>query len=281
MSPSAPSPTTWPRCWRRCRPTAAHRRWPCASAWPPAPSPAPPPTTPPSPPGSPAQLRRRPAPPRKSIAGELVQTMRYGENPHQAAAFYALPAARAPGVATARQLQGKELSYNNIADTDAAFELVAEFDPAGRRRRAPSSSTPTPAAWPWATTCRRPIERALQCDPVSAFGGIVALNRRSTRATAARDRQDLHRGGDRARRRRRRHRRVRGRRRTCACCSPAACPTRWPRARPSARWPAASWCRSRDDAPPDRRRPEDRHQARADRRRRCATCCSPSPSPST
>ena len=65
-------------------------------------------------------------PARKSIAGKLAQTMRYGENPHQAAAFYAFPQPRS-GVATARQLQGKELSYNNIGDTDAAIELVAEF----------------------------------------------------------------------------------------------------------------------------------------------------------
>ena len=76
--------------------------------------------------------------------------MRYGENPHQAAAFYVFPNPR-PGVATARQMQGKELSYNNINDTDAAVELVAEFDPAAGRR-SPSSSTPIPAAWPWATT---------------------------------------------------------------------------------------------------------------------------------
>src|SRR5579864_7383943 len=69
-------------------------------------------------------------PARKSIAGQLKQTMRYGENPHQAAALYTFPNPR-PGVATARQLQGKELSYNNINDTDAAMELVAEFDPAG------------------------------------------------------------------------------------------------------------------------------------------------------
>ena len=68
-------------------------------------------------------------PARKSIAGELRQTMRYGENPHQKAAFYTFPNPRV-GVATARQLQGKELSYNNINDTDAAFELIAEFDPA-------------------------------------------------------------------------------------------------------------------------------------------------------
>ena len=68
-------------------------------------------------------------PRRRTFAGTLAQSLRYGENPHQAAAFYRDGAAR-PGVATARQLQGKELSYNNINDTDAAFELVAEFDPA-------------------------------------------------------------------------------------------------------------------------------------------------------
>ncbi|TNE40142.1 MAG: bifunctional phosphoribosylaminoimidazolecarboxamide formyltransferase/IMP cyclohydrolase, partial [Alphaproteobacteria bacterium] len=68
------------------------------------------------------------APKRKAFAGTLAQTLRYGENPHQSAAFY-LTGEKRPGVATARQLQGKELSYNNINDTDAAFELVAEFDP--------------------------------------------------------------------------------------------------------------------------------------------------------
>ena len=67
-------------------------------------------------------------PSHKLIGGELRQTMRYGENPHQAAALYVFPNPR-PGVATARQVQGKELSYNNINDTDAAVELVAEFDP--------------------------------------------------------------------------------------------------------------------------------------------------------
>ena len=72
--------------------------------------------------------------------------MRYGENPHQWAAFYATGEQR-PGVATARQVQGKALSYNNLNDTDAAFELVSEFDPGGRRP-SPSSSTPTPAASP-------------------------------------------------------------------------------------------------------------------------------------
>ncbi len=72
------------------------------------------------------------APRHFALPGTLRQTLRYGENPHQRAAFYVSPANGVvrPGVATARQLQGKELSYNNLNDTDAAYELVAEFDPA-------------------------------------------------------------------------------------------------------------------------------------------------------
>jgi len=118
-------------------------------------------------------------PDRKAIAGTLIQTMRYGENPHQSAAFYAHGPAR-PGVANARQLQGKELSYNNIADTDAAFELVAEF------------SEPACVIVKHANPCGvatgedllGAYRRALACDPVSAFGGIVAVNRRLDRAAA-------------------------------------------------------------------------------------------------
>ncbi len=92
-------------------------------------------------------------PRRRAFAGALAQPLRYGENPHQRAAFYTDGSGR-PGVATARQLQGKELSYNNINDTDAAFELVAEFE---RAPPASSSSTPIPAAWPRAATSRRPM----------------------------------------------------------------------------------------------------------------------------
>ncbi|TCS12422.1 bifunctional phosphoribosylaminoimidazolecarboxamide formyltransferase/IMP cyclohydrolase [Caulobacter sp. BK020] len=121
-------------------------------------------------------------PARKSIAGELRQTMRYGENPHQKAAFYTFPNPR-PGVATATQLQGKALSYNNINDTDAAFELIAEFDPA---------QGPAVAIIKHANPCgvavgasqRQAYERALACDPTSAFGGIVAVNSRLTREAA-------------------------------------------------------------------------------------------------
>jgi phosphoribosylaminoimidazolecarboxamide formyltransferase/IMP cyclohydrolase len=123
------------------------------------------------------------APRRFSIAGELVQTMRYGENPHQDASFYRLPNPP-PGVASARQLQGKELSYNNINDTDAAFELVAEFDPkAGPACAIIKHANPCGVAT--GKTLLEAYERALACDPTSAFGGIIALNTRLDAATAA------------------------------------------------------------------------------------------------
>lgn len=122
-------------------------------------------------------------PQRKAIAGELVQTMRYGENPHQAAAFYRFPNPRV-GVATATQLQGKELSYNNINDTDAAFELIAEFAPeAGPACAIIKHANPCGLAT--GATLAEAYDRALACDPVSAFGGIVALNTRLDAATAA------------------------------------------------------------------------------------------------
>jgi len=102
--------------------------------------------------------------------------MRYGENPHQTAAFYAGPEPRA-GVATARQVQGKELSFNNVNDTDAAFELVAEFDP-GCWAAVAIIKHANPCGVAQAPTLREAYERALACDPVSAFGGVVAVNRR-------------------------------------------------------------------------------------------------------
>jgi phosphoribosylaminoimidazolecarboxamide formyltransferase/IMP cyclohydrolase len=123
------------------------------------------------------------APRRRAFAGELVQTMRYGENPHQQASFYRFAAPRT-GVATARQLQGKELSYNNINDTDAAYELIAEFDPAA----APACAVikhANPCGLATGGSLLEAYERALACDPVSAFGGIVALNSRLDAATAA------------------------------------------------------------------------------------------------
>jgi phosphoribosylaminoimidazolecarboxamide formyltransferase / IMP cyclohydrolase len=120
-------------------------------------------------------------PPRLAFAGQLAQTLRYGENPHQRAGFYLDGTGRA-GIATARQAQGKELSYNNLNDTDAAFECVAEFarpaivivkhaNPCGVAEGADLAS-----AW----------DAALRCDPVSAFGGIVAANRTLDAAAAER-----------------------------------------------------------------------------------------------
>ena len=121
-------------------------------------------------------------PARKTLSGQRVQTMRYGENPHQAAAFYRTSEVR-PGVASARQLQGKELSYNNVGDTDAAFELAAEFNPAESAAVAIIKHA-NPCGVAVAADLRTAYERALQCDPVSAFGGIVAVNRKLDAAAA-------------------------------------------------------------------------------------------------
>jgi len=113
-------------------------------------------------------------PRRRSFSGELAQTLRYGENPHQSAAFYKDGSNR-PGVATAKQWQGKELSYNNINDTDAAFELVAEFDPAEGPAVAIIKHA-NPCGVARGTTAVEAYRRAYDCDRTSAFGGIVALN---------------------------------------------------------------------------------------------------------
>jgi phosphoribosylaminoimidazolecarboxamide formyltransferase/IMP cyclohydrolase len=123
-------------------------------------------------------------PRRLTIAGSRLQTMRYGENPHQAAAFYST-GDRRPGVASARQLQGKALSYNNVADTDAAFELVAEFDPSTDAAVAIIKHA-NPCGVALGATLEEAYARALQCDPVSAFGGVVAINRRLDAASARR-----------------------------------------------------------------------------------------------
>ncbi|TYO88199.1 bifunctional phosphoribosylaminoimidazolecarboxamide formyltransferase/IMP cyclohydrolase [Oceanicella actignis] len=122
------------------------------------------------------------APRRRAVAGRLAQTLRYGENPHQSAAFY-LDGSDRPGVATARQLQGKELSYNNINDTDAAFELAAEFDPAeGPACVIVKHANPCGVAR--GRTLTEAYRRAHDCDRTSAFGGIVALNMPLDGATA-------------------------------------------------------------------------------------------------
>ncbi|GAB4148155.1 MAG: bifunctional phosphoribosylaminoimidazolecarboxamide formyltransferase/IMP cyclohydrolase [Sphingomonadales bacterium] len=117
-----------------------------------------------------------------TVSARRAAMLRYGENPHQHAALYLTGPAR-PGVATATQVQGKELSYNNLNDTDAAFELVSEFDPA----------TPAVAIIKHANPCgvaigadlRDAYVKALACDPVSAFGGIIALNQILDEAAAS------------------------------------------------------------------------------------------------
>ena len=122
-------------------------------------------------------------PRRLTLAGRLATPLRYGENPHQTAAFYLDGTAR-PGVATAEQLQGKALSYNNINDTDAAFELVAEFDPSAPAVAIIKHANPCGAAT--GSTLAEAYGRAFDCDRTSAFGGIVALNNPLDGATAER-----------------------------------------------------------------------------------------------
>jgi len=113
-------------------------------------------------------------PRRRAFAGTLAQGLRYGENPHQKAAFYVDGSGR-EGVATARQHQGKALSYNNINDTDAAFELVAEFDPADGPACAIIKHA-NPCGVARGETLLGAYKAAFDCDRTSAFGGIVALN---------------------------------------------------------------------------------------------------------
>ncbi|TMK07335.1 MAG: bifunctional phosphoribosylaminoimidazolecarboxamide formyltransferase/IMP cyclohydrolase [Alphaproteobacteria bacterium] len=117
-----------------------------------------------------------PAPAFRAIGGHLVEPLRYGENPHQSAAFYRTSDLR-PGVATARQVQGKKLSYNNINDTDAAYECVAEFDPQ-RTAACVIVKHANPCGAAEGASLIEAYRKALACDPVSAFGGIVAVNRK-------------------------------------------------------------------------------------------------------
>src|SRR5579862_1614640 len=123
------------------------------------------------------------APDFRAFGGRLIQALRYGENPHQKAAFYRLPGRR-PGVSTLLQLQGKELSYNNINDTDAAFECVAEFDPK-RTAACAIVKHANPCGVAEGGDLLDAYRKALACDSTSAFGGIVALNR-TLDASAAR-----------------------------------------------------------------------------------------------
>ncbi len=120
-----------------------------------------------------AEGERDPFPRSYSVQFHKAQAMRYGENPHQGAAFYVEPKPDEACIATARQLQGKELSYNNVADTDAALECVKGF------------VTPACVIVKHANPCGVAVgatildayNRAYQTDPTSAFGGIIAFNR--------------------------------------------------------------------------------------------------------
>jgi phosphoribosylaminoimidazolecarboxamide formyltransferase/IMP cyclohydrolase len=116
-----------------------------------------------------------PAPDYRAFGGRLVERLRYGENPHQSAAFYRTPDVRF-GVASARQAQGKQLSYNNLNDTDAAYECVAEFDPK-RTAACAIIKHANPCGVAEGDGLLDAYRKALACDPVSAYGGIVALNR--------------------------------------------------------------------------------------------------------
>jgi phosphoribosylaminoimidazolecarboxamide formyltransferase/IMP cyclohydrolase len=122
-----------------------------------------------------AAVLKTDAPDFRSLGGRLIQPLRYGENPHQTAAFYKTPDRR-PGVTTARQLQGKELSYNNINDTDAAYECIAEFD-AGRTAACVIVKHANPCGVAEGADLVDAYRKALACDPISASGGIIALNR--------------------------------------------------------------------------------------------------------
>lgn len=121
-------------------------------------------------------------PTRLQLAFDKVQDLRYGENPHQTAAFYRDPAAQAGGIAGYTQLQGKELSYNNIADADAAWECVKAFD--GPAVACVIVKHANPCGVALGTTPEEAYRKAFSTDPTSAFGGIIAFNTEVDLATA-------------------------------------------------------------------------------------------------
>ncbi len=122
------------------------------------------------------------APDYRAFGGKLAEALRYGENPHQSAAFYRGGTKRS-GIATAKQVQGKQLSYNNLNDTDAAYECVAEFDPK-RTAACVIVKHANPCGVAEGGDLVEAYQKALRCDPVSAFGGIVAVNRKLDAAAA-------------------------------------------------------------------------------------------------
>ena len=128
-----------------------------------------------------AQVEKETFTPRISFSGRLQEVLRYGENPHQQAALYLDRLNPRPGVATAKQIQGKELSYNNLNDTDAAYECVAEFD----QTAIAIIKHANPCGVALGSNLKDAYLKALACDPVSAFGGIIASNRKMDAETAA------------------------------------------------------------------------------------------------
>src|SRR3989344_4870692 len=121
-----------------------------------------------------------PLPEELQLRLKKVETLRYGENPHQGGALYLNSSDKRPGVATARKVQGKELSFNNLQDADAAFECVAEFD----EPAAVIVKHMNPCGAAVGENVHEAYLRALACDKVSAFGGIVALNSKLTAVLA-------------------------------------------------------------------------------------------------
>ena len=117
-----------------------------------------------------------PAPAWRTFSGRLAAALRYGENPHQSAAFYRTAEQRF-GVATARQVQGKQLSYNNLNDTDAAYECLGEFD-ARRGAACVIVKHANPCGVAEGANLLDAYRKALACDPLSAYGGIVAVNQK-------------------------------------------------------------------------------------------------------
>ena len=220
----------------------------------------------------------KPRPPYRAFGGKLVEALRYGENPHQSAAFYRAPEQRF-GVATARQVQGKQLSYNNINDTDAAYECVAEFDP----KRGPACvivKHANPCGVAEGASLVEAYRKALACDPTSAFGGIVALNG-TLDAEAARAITEIFTEVIIAPDATEEAIAIVGREE-----EPAPAAGRRP-ARSEGERPDGEIRRGRSAGAVARQRRgrrdavEDRHQARADRGRACRSCASRSASPST
>ena len=182
------------------------------------------------------------APDFRAFGGKLIQSLRYGENPHQKAAFYATPDWR-PGVATARQVQGKELSYNNINDTDAAYECIGEFDAEPHRGLRHRQARQSLRRRGRRRSARPPIARRWPATPPRPSAASSRSTARSMRKPRAPSPKFLPKSSSRPMRRMRPSPSSR-RRRICGCCSPAACPIRARSASPQRPWPAACWCRA-------------------------------------